>query len=189
MASARGFEESSMIALLTYGNTLAVQALVETPDKITAAIAVFGQLNLADPAMIRVLLANCGRPAVRALLETPEKITASMAVFSKMNLADSSINSKKLFGLIVRGRTLIAEILFESLEKLSNSIRVFSQNAITDPGVILMIMERAGDPVIHVLMQDLEKLAEIILSAVGTQGIQAWSSVLLMIELQVPAFD
>jgi len=149
MASAHGFEELSMIALLTYGNTLAVQALVETPDKITAAIA----------------------------------------VFSEMDLADSSIISKKLFGLLVHGRTLIVQILLESMEKLSDSIRVFSQNSITDPGMILMIMERAGDPVIQILMQDPQKLAEIILSAVGTQGIQACSSVFIMNEIQVTTLD
>jgi len=136
-----------------------------------------------------LLLTYGGRSAVRALLETLEKITAAMTVFSENELADSSIISQKLFGLIVRGRALIVDILLESLEKLSNLIRVFSQNAITDPGVILMNMERAGDSVIHVLIQDPQKLVQIILSSVGTQDIQAWSSVRLMIEIQVTTLD
>jgi len=87
------------------------------------------------------------------------------------------------------GRGSIVNILLESQEKLSNSIRVFSQNAITDPGVILMILERASDSVIRVLIQDPQKLAEIILSSVGTQDIQTWSTVDLMIEIQVTPLD
>ena len=189
MASVHGFEESSMILLLTRGSTLAVQAVLETPEKIAAVIEVLGKHNLVDPGMIMVLLTHGGRPAVRALLETPEKITVTKTVFSEIELADSSIISQKLFGLISRGRVLIVDILLESLGKLSNSIRVFSQNAITDPGVILMILEMAGDSVIHILIQEPQKLADIILSSTGMQNVQTWSSVFLMNETQVPTWD
>ena len=135
------------------------------------------------------LLTYANRRVVEALLKTPEKITVALVVFSELDLADSSTISKKLFCILVHGRTLIVEMLLESPEKLSNSIRVFSQNNITDPGVILMIMERADDSVIQVLMQDTQKLAEVVLSAVGTRGIQSCSTVLLMNEIQVTTLD
>jgi len=149
MASAHGFQESSMIALLSHGGTLAVQAL----------------------------------------LTSPEKIAAALALFSENELADSAIIAQKLLRIMTGGRTWIVNILLESQEQLSNSIRVFSQNGITDPDVILMILERAGDSVIRVLIQDPQKLTEIILSSVGTQDIQTWSTVDLMIETQVTPLD
>jgi len=48
MASAHGFQESSMIALLSHGGTLAVQALLTSPEKIAAALALFSENELAD---------------------------------------------------------------------------------------------------------------------------------------------
>jgi len=145
MDSVHGFQESSMIALLCHGNTLAVQAL----------------------------------------LTSPEKIAAALAIFSENELADSAIIAQKLLRILTDGRVSIVNILLESPEKLSNSIRV----AINDPGVILMIMEKAGDSVIRVLIQDPQKLVEIILSSVGTQDIQTWSIVDLMIAIQVTPLD
>ena len=70
--------ESSMSALLTYGNTLAVQALLETPEKIAVAIAVFGKLNLADSGMIRVLLTHGGWSVIQAFLQAPQEIATAM---------------------------------------------------------------------------------------------------------------
>jgi len=52
-----------------------------------------------------------------------------------------------------------------------------------------MILERAGDSAIRVLIQDSQKLAEIILSSVDTQDLQTWSTVDLMIEIQVTPLD
>ena len=127
MASAHGFQESSMIALLCHGNKTAVQAL----------------------------------------LTSPEKIAAALVLFSEHELADSAIIAQKLLRIMTDGRASIVNILLESQEKLSNLIRVFSHNAITDPGAILMILERAGDSVIRVLIQDPQKLTEIILSSVA----------------------
>ena len=142
MDSVHGFQESSMIALLCHGNTLAVQALLTSPEKIAAELAIFSENELAEVV-------------------------------------------QKLLRILTDGRVSIVNILLESPEKLSNSIRV----AINDPGVILMIMEKAGDSVIRVLIQDPQKLVEIILSSVGTQDIQTWSIVDLMIAIQVTPLD
>jgi len=77
MASVHGFQESSMIALLTYGNTLPVQALLTSPEKIATAIAIFDRLKLADSPMIRVLLTHGGRYAIRVFLEAPQEVVRS----------------------------------------------------------------------------------------------------------------
>jgi len=135
MASAHGFEESSMIALLTHGNTLAVQELVETPEKITAAIAVFGRLNLADPAMIRVLLANGGRPAVRALLETLEKITAVMTVFSE-NLADPGM----IIVLLTHGGRPVIQAFLQATRQLATAMQTMaSANGFEELSMIALL--------------------------------------------------
>jgi len=77
--SAHG-DESSMIALLRCRNTLAVQALLTSPDKMATAIAIFGTHNLADAGTIRVLLTHGGRYAMRAFLENPQQFVTAQFV-------------------------------------------------------------------------------------------------------------
>ena len=78
VASANGFEESSMIVLLSYGNSLAVQALLTSPEKIATGIAIFGTHNLADSGMIRVFLTHGGNVAMRTFLETPQQLATAL---------------------------------------------------------------------------------------------------------------
>jgi len=150
------------------------------------------------------LLSKGNKTAVQALLTSPEKIAAALVLFSEHELTDSAIIAQKLLRILTDGRASIVKILLESQEQLSNSIRVFSLNTITDPGVILMILERADDSVIRLMMDHPQKLADIILSSVGTKDIQTWWTVLssvgtkdiqtgstvdLMIRIQVPPLD
>jgi len=153
---------------LTNGGRHAIRAFLETPQELSTALQTMASAHGFQESSLIVLLSHGKALAVQALLTSPEKITTAVALFSENELADSAIIAQQLLRIMTDGRASIVDILLESQEKLSNSIRVFSQNAITDPGVILMILERAGDSVIRVLIQDPQKLAEIILSSVGT---------------------
>jgi len=185
-----GLVDSQMIrVLLANGGRHAIRDFLETPqDLATALQSLASACGFQESSMIG-LLTRGSALAVQALLTSPEKITGAVAVFSENEQADSTIIAQKLLRIMTDGSPSIVDILLESQEKLSNSIRVFSRNAIIDPGVILMILERAGDSVVRVLIQDPQKLAEIILSSVGTQGIQTWSTVDLMKEIQVTPLD
>jgi len=176
-------------ALLTHGGRHAIRAFLETPqDLATTLKQLVSAHGFQESSLIRFLTKGNAQ-AVQALLTSPEKIIAAVTVFSENEQADSTIIAQKLLRLMTDGGASIVDILLESQEKLSKSIRVFSQNAITDPGVILMILERADDSVVRVLIQDPQKLAEIILSSVGTHDMRTWSTVDLMREIQVTPLE
>ena len=136
--------ESSIIALLAHGNTLAVQALLKTPEKITAAITVFDQLNLADPAMIRMLLANGGRSVIQAFFQAPRQLATAMQTMASANGFEES----SMIALLTHGNTLAVQALLETLEKITAAITVFGQLNLADPAMIRVLLANGGRPVI-----------------------------------------
>jgi len=41
-------------------------------------MAIFGELDLADPGMIRVLLTNGGKSVIRAFIEAPQELATAL---------------------------------------------------------------------------------------------------------------
>jgi len=122
--------------------------------------------------------------AVQTFLKSPEKIVSALTLFSDSKLADSATIAHRLLRIMTYERASIVTVLIEGQEQLSHSITVLSRNNITDPGVVLLILERADFSVIHLMIHHPQKLAEIILSSVGTPSHQIWSTVLVSVNTQ-----
>ena len=74
------------------------------------------------------------------------------------------------------GRVSVVTVLMESQRQLSHSISVMLQNNITDPMVVFLILETGDNSVIDLMIHYPQKLADIILSSVGTRD-QIWSTI------------
>jgi len=65
-------------------------------------MAIFGELDLANPGMIRVLLSNGGQSVIRAFIEVPQElVTALQTMTSAHGFQESS-----MIALLSHGNTL-----------------------------------------------------------------------------------
>ena len=181
-----------------------MRAFLEAPQQLSTALHSMASTHGFVESSMIALLTHGSIKAVQTLIKNPEKIVAALALFTESQLADSATIAQKLLRIMTWERPSIVNILIEAQEQLSHSITVLSQNNLTDPGMIILILERADDSVIRLMIHHPQKLVDIILSSVDTPDTQIWSTVLasadtkdiqtcttvdLMIRIKVTSFD
>ena len=108
-------------------------------------IAVFGNLNLADSGMIRVLLTNGRRSVIRAFLEAPQELaTALQAMASAQGFKESS-----MILLLTYANTLAVQALQTSPEKIE-------RNKVIHTGKLQPVLIWREKPVLPTLLSNLE---------------------------------
>jgi hypothetical protein len=171
LADARGIQP-----LLARGNTLTVQTLIESPEKIATAMLTLVAHGFQESSMWALLTYGC-LSAVQAFTNSPQNIVSALALFRDSKSVNSAMIAERLLHVMVRGRQSVVTVLMESQRQLSHSLSVMLQNNITDPMVVFLILETGDNSVIDLMIHYPQTLADIILSAVGTPP-QIWSTIL-----------
>jgi len=123
------------------------------------------------------LLIYGSAPAVQTFIHSPQTIVSTLTLFCDSQQINSATIADRLLRIMTRGRASVATLLMENQGQLSRSITVLSQNNITDPMVVFLILESGDTSVIHLMIHRPERLVEIIMSSVGTPH-PIWSTVL-----------
>ena len=149
---------------------------METPEKITAAIAVFGKLNLADAGMIRMLLTHGGRSVIRASVQMPQELaTAIQTMASAHDFEESSI-----LVFLAHGNTLAVQALLETPEKITTAITVFTKPNLADSGMIRVFLTHGGWSVICTFVQAPQELGTVIQTLASVHGFEESSMIALL---------